>query len=147
MVCGLCNLKLQQFSFLDINIFLFKGLLNSDILFPSKMLRGCLVCVICNSSSFHFFIFKFSIMIVHTLNMCTLYFVQFDKIFWSFELGHYYVHTTFGVLTLSNLCVNCISNRFHSFIFELCIMIVHTLKMCTDNTGPEQSLVCWLKGT
>ena len=35
----------------------------------------------------------------------------------------------------------CISNRFHSFIFKLCIMIVHTLKMCTDDAGPELSLV------
>ena len=50
-------------------------------------------------------------------------------------------YTTFGVLTLCNLCVICISNRFHSCIFKLCIMIVHTLKMCTEDTGPEQSLV------
>ena len=27
------------------------------------------------------------------------------------------------------------------FIFKLCIMIVHNLKMCTNDTGPEQSLV------
>ena len=26
--------------------------------FPAEMLRGCLVCVICNSSSFHSFVFK-----------------------------------------------------------------------------------------
>ena len=39
------------------------------------------------------------------------------------------------------MCVICNSNRFHSFIFELCIMIVHTLNMCTDNAEPEQSLV------
>ena len=32
--------------------------------FPSEMLRGCLVCVICKSSSFHSFIFKLCIMIV-----------------------------------------------------------------------------------
>ena len=31
----------------------------------------------------------------------------------------------------------CNSNRFHTFIFKLCIMIVHTLKMCTDDAGPE----------
>ena len=35
----------------------------------------------------------------------------------------------------------CNAKRFHSFIFKLCIMIVHTLKMCTDETGPEQILV------
>ena len=39
------------------------------------------------------------------------------------------------------LCVICNSNRFHSFIFKLCIMIVHTLKLCTGDAGPEQSLV------
>ena len=29
----------------------------------------------------------------------------------------------------------------NSFILKLCIMIVHTLKMCTRDAGPEQSLV------
>ena len=47
----------------------------------------------------------------------------------------------FGVLTLCNMCVICNSSRFHYFIFELCIVIVHTLKMCTGEAGPEQSLV------
>ena len=49
--------------------------MNVDI-FPSKMLRWCLVCVICTVTqmfSFHFFIFKLGIMIVHTLKMCTLH--------------------------------------------------------------------------
>ena len=63
----------------------------------------------------------------------------FDNLFGSVELRHYYVYTTFGVLTLSNLCVICNSNRFHSFVFKLCIMNVHTLKMCTGDAGPEQS--------
>ena len=36
-----------------------------------------LVCIICNSNkSFHSFIFKLCIMIVHTLKMCTYYFVH-----------------------------------------------------------------------
>ena len=46
-------------------------------------------------------------------------------------------------------CLHCLfvcnSNIFHSFIFKLCIMIVHTLKMCTDDAGPEQSLVLYIK--
>ena len=42
---------------------------------------------------------------------------------------------------LDYLCVICNSNRFHSFIFKLCIMIVNMLKMCTGDAGPEQSLV------
>ena len=44
-------------------------------------------------------------------------------------------------------CLNCLFvcklNKFHSFIFKLCIMIVHTLKMCTR--GPEQSLVLFIQ--
>ena len=39
------------------------------------------------------------------------------------------------------MCVICTSNRFHSFVFKLCIMIVHTLKICTNDAGLEQSLV------
>ena len=42
----------------------------------SATLLGCLVCVICNSNSFHSFIFKLYLMIVHTLKMCTSYFVH-----------------------------------------------------------------------
>ena len=64
-----------------INIFLFLGLLN--LFFPSEMLKGCPVSVICNSSSFHSFIFKLCIMIVHTLNMYTLYLCTFDIIYLS----------------------------------------------------------------
>ena len=44
--------------------------------FPSEMVRGCLVYVICISSSFHS-------LIVHTLNMYTLYLRTFDNIFLS----------------------------------------------------------------
>ena len=80
----------------------------------------------------------------HTLNMCTLFFGTFNNIlivFGSVELRNYYVYTIFGVLTLCNLCVICNSNRFHSFMFKLEIMIVHTMKMCTEDTGPEKSSV------
>ena len=42
----------------------------------SAILLGCLVCVIYNSNSFHSFIFKLCIMIVHTLKMCTSYFMH-----------------------------------------------------------------------
>ena len=110
--------------------------------YPSEMLRGCLVCLIWNSSSFHFFIFKLCTLWLFAHWTCAPYILcTFDNIFWSVELKHYYVNTTFGVLTLCNLFVICNSNRSHSFIFKLCIMIVHTLKMCTGNTGPEQRLV------
>ena len=41
---------------------------------PSATLFGCLVCVICNSKSFHSFLFKLCIMIVHIFKMCTFNF-------------------------------------------------------------------------
>ena len=43
---------------------------------PSTTLFGCPVCVICNYERFHFLISKLCIMIVHTLKMCTSYFVH-----------------------------------------------------------------------
>ena len=44
-------------------------------------------------------------MIAHTLNMCAPYILcTFDNIFGIIELRHYYVYTTFGVLT-SFICV------------------------------------------
>ena len=49
--------------------------------------------------------------------------------------------------TLYNLCVICSLIQFNSCIFELCILIVHTLKMCTDDAGPEQSLVLFIELT
>ena len=57
------------------------------------MLRGCLVFVICNSNSIHYFIFKLCLMVVHTLKMCTFYFVQISFFFFTFltdvELRHF----------------------------------------------------------
>ena len=97
-VHSLCNLYLQQFSFLYIqilpndcsyiedvhllfcahliNIFSFFTGVELRHFFPSEMRRGCQVCVICNSNSFHSFIFKLCIMIIHTLKMCISYFVH-----------------------------------------------------------------------
>ena len=57
-------------------------------------LLGCLVCEICNSKSFHSFLFKLCIMIVHTLKMCTFYYVH-SSYFFSFltgvELRHFFL--------------------------------------------------------
>ena len=33
----------------------------------------------------------------------------------------------------SQVCVICNSKSFHSFLFKLCILIIHTLKMCTSH--------------
>ena len=54
------------------------------------MLRWCSICVICNSNSFHFFIFKLGIMIVHTLKMCISHLCTFDifSFLTSVELRH-----------------------------------------------------------
>ena len=109
------------------------------------MHRECLVCVICNSSSFHSFIFKLCMVWLFTYWTCAPYILStFDNMLGIVEFRHYYVYTTVGVLTLCNLCVICNLNRFHSFVFKLFIMIVPTLKMCTDNAGPEQYWSCLL---
>ena len=143
MVSGLCTLLLQQFCRMIVHtlnmctlyfahlitIFLFLGLLNLDI-FPSEMLRGSLVFVICNSSTFHSFISKLSIMIVHTLNMCTLYFAHLITIFLFLGLLNLDIFPS-EMLRGSLVFVICNSSTFHSFISKLCIMIVHTLNMCT----------------
>ena len=95
-VSGLCNLGLQQFSFLHILLLY--------------------------------------VMIAHTLNMCAPYILcTFDNILGLLNLD----------IIASTPPLECLHwmNRVHSFIFKLCIMIVQTLNMCTDDTGPEQSLV------
>ena len=112
-------------------LFHFWGVLNWDI-FPSKMLRGGLICVICSSKSFHCFLFKLCIMIVHILKMCTNLFCAHFKTF---------VHFC-GVINLDIfpskmliwclVCILCKSNSFHFLIFKLYTMIVHTLKMFTS---------------
>ena len=85
-------------------------------------------------------------MIAHTLNMCTPYILcTFDNIFGSVELRHYYVYTIFGVLILFIFVLSVIQTDFIPLIFKLCIMITHTLKMCTGDAGPEQSLVLLLE--
>ena len=94
---SLCNLYLRKYSLLYIqtlqddcshiedvhlpfcahlmNIFLFLTGVELRHFFPFEMLSGCLVCVICNSNSVHYLIFKLCVMIVHTLMMCTSHFV------------------------------------------------------------------------
>ena len=42
---------------------------------------GYLVCVVCNSKSFHSFLFKLCIVIVHILKMLTYYFVHISQFF------------------------------------------------------------------
>ena len=51
------------------------GLLRPAVRLSATFL-GSIVRVICNYNSFHSFIFKFCLMIVHTLEMCTGYFFK-----------------------------------------------------------------------
>ena len=105
------------------------------------MLMGCLNCVICDSSSFHSFIFKLNMLWLLTRWTCV------HPIFYAYLiifLGLLNLDIITSTPPLDYLCVICNSNRFHSFIFKLCIMIVNTLKMCTSDSGPEQSLVLFL---
>ena len=77
----------------------------------------------------------------HIVHVCPLYFVHILIIVWG--LLNLDIITSTPPLECLHcyLCVICNSNRFHSFIIKVCIMIVHTLVMCTDDAGPEQSLV------
>ena len=82
-------------------------------------------------------------MIAHALNMCAPYILcTFDlKLF--LELLNLDITSTPPLECLHCLFVCNLQFKPISFlyIFKLCIMIVHPLKMCTDDAGPEQSLV------
>ena len=54
----------------------FRSFVCSSVGLSIRNTFGFLVCVICNYNSFHSFIFKLCLMIVHTLKMCTFYFVH-----------------------------------------------------------------------
>ena len=56
----------------------------TETLFLFKMFRWRLACVVCNSKTFHFFIFKLYIMILHTMKMCTFYTMHIDKYYFHF---------------------------------------------------------------
>ena len=75
----------------DISCLSFLAVLNLDIFF-SKMLRGCLVCVICNTKWFHSLIFKLCIMIIHTLHhLFCAHLINIFLFFRSVELW-YFIH-------------------------------------------------------
>ena len=58
----------------------------SSVRLPATLL-GSQVCAICNSKSFYFFLFKLCILIIHTLKLCTSYFVHISYIFFSILRG------------------------------------------------------------
>ena len=125
------HLKICTSYFVHVSYYFFRfwGVLNLDI-FSSEMLRGCLVCVICNSNSIHSFVFIPNIMIVHTLKMCTFHFVHISYFFYLLtivELRHFSIRKAECLV-----CVIWNCRSIHSFIFKLCIIIVHTLKMSTS---------------
>ena len=93
------------------------GVLNFDI-FPFKMLRWCLVSVMCNSSSFHSFIQILHYDCSYIEHVHPIFGEHIDDIFGSVEIRHFYVYTSSsGVLTFFNFCVIRNSNRLHSFTF------------------------------
>ena len=102
----------------------------SSVSTPSATLLACLACVIGNFKSFHSFLFKLCIMIVHILKMCLSILCTFYDLFLIFEKN---LKTFFPTEMLRGcpVCVICNSNSIHSFLFKLCIMIVHTLKIST----------------
>ena len=112
-----------------INISYILGLLALDIL-PIN-----LICVICDTT------------IPSCSNFVRYYCSQIDHV------HHIFCAQKIIFLRVLNIirstppleCLHCLlfcnSNRFHFFIFKFYIMIVHTLKMCTYDAGPEQSLV------
>ena len=100
------------------------------------MHRGCLIYIICNSNGIYSFVFKLCITIVNTLKMCTSYVMQISQFFFHFFFGGGGILNLdiflFKMLRWCLVCVMCNSNSFHSLLFKLCIMIVHTLNMYTS---------------
>ena len=107
-------------------LFTFFRVFNSDI-FLFKMLRWCLVCLICNSNSFHSLIFKLCSYIEHVYLLFCAHLVIIFLFLVLLNLDTFPSEMLRGCL----VCVICISSSFHSFIFKLSIMIVHTLNMST----------------
>ena len=81
-ILKMCTFFCARFVF----FFLFLTGVELETFFPSEILMGCLVCVICNSNSINAFIFKRCIMSVHTLKICTDYFCKLFH-FFSFLMG------------------------------------------------------------
>ena len=100
------------------------ALLHSSIR-PSAIHLGCLLLHI-----FHLFIFNLYNDCSHIEDMHLLFYAHFMIFFsfWGAELRLF----PFKMIRWRLVCVICNSNSFHSAIFKLCIMIVHTLKLCTS---------------
>ena len=117
------TLKMCTFYFVHFPYFSFTFLTDVELhkFFPSVMLRGCLVCVICNPNSIYYFIFKLCIMIVHTLMMCTSYFLHISWIFFSF-LGVLNLDIfSLEMLRWFLVCVICNSKSFHFVILKFAL--------------------------
>ena len=113
-----------------INIFPFLTGVELRYFFPSEMLRECLVCVICNSNSIHFFYIQtLHNDCSHIENVHLLFYAHFIDIYFSFLWGLELRHFLLETLRWFLVCVICNSKSFYSLIFKLCIMIVHTLNM------------------
>ena len=91
----------------------------------------CLVCIICNYKSFHSFFLTLRNGCLHLEDTQVLFCAHLINVFFIFTdvgLRHYFQSEVCrGCL----FCVICNSVTLHSFFFKLCLIIVHTLKMCT----------------
>ena len=104
------------------------------------MQRWCLVCVICYSNTFHSFIFKLCIMIVHTLSLFCAHLIIFSQFWRVLNLELFSLRNGLGCI----VCVICNSNSFHSFIWKLCMMI--RLKMCISDFAHVSRIFCFMFG-
>ena len=122
---SLCNLWAQQFSFLNIQT-LPRGCLQFVIVVFSDHTHVLFICYDCSHMEYLHPIFCAHLIIFREC--------------WTWTLLLLHNHHLWRVYIIY-VCVICNTNICHSFIFKVCIMIVHTLKMCTCDAGPEQSLV------
>ena len=97
-----------------------------------RITNGCPVGIICNYNSFHSFLFKLCIMIVFILKMCTSFIVHISRHFPHFEGCLTQTFFLSKRLRWGLVCVICNSKSFHSFVFKLCMMIVHILETCAS---------------
>ena len=85
-----------------INVVSFLGVLNLDIFRP-KCLAGQ-IYVNCNANSFHSFICKLNIMIVHTLKMCISFLCTFDKYFLILQMLNFDIFSIRNAYVEPGLC-------------------------------------------
>ena len=75
----------------------------------------------------------------HIEHVCALYFVHIWWYFGIVELRHFYIYTTFGVLTLF-ICVQSAIQTDSIPLYKTLHSDCSPIEDWTDDAGPEQSL-------